>query len=263
MVNLSREIRFALLPPEQIGVRKFANTWSGWPSGNLLAPQLILTCQISGAVDPQTGYLCNIKVIDDLLQGIVLEKLIPAFLKNPLQTPVHALLRLAYQSCLDRWKDAPDPLPRIEQMRLSVSPYLSYSIIAEDSTMMQLTQQFEFSAAHRLNCSGMSEAENRAYFGKCNNPHGHGHNYVVDVSVSAEDGQLDVHRLEKLVKELVIDRLDHTHLNEDDPYFAVVNPSVENIAAAIFSWLQEPVQPYRLRRIRVYETPKTWAEWSA
>jgi len=260
MVHLSREIRFALLPTENIPPRKLANTWGGWPSGNLIAPHLTLSCEIFGIVDPLTGYLCNIKVIDDLLQAIVLESLIPAYLDNPLATSVQSMLRRAYDQLIARWNNSAEVLPAVDWLRLTVSPYLSYAISSQDSTMMQITQQFEFSAAHRLNCAEMTAADNLAYFGKCNNPNGHGHNYVVDVSVAAPDQQLDIHRIEKLVKELVIDRLDHTHLNEDDPYFAQVNPSVENIAAAIFDWLQEPLKPYRLCRVRVYETPKTWAE---
>ena len=67
-------------------------------------------------------------------------------------------------------------------------------------------------------------------------------------------------KFETIVKEQVIDRLDHKHLNHDVGYFADLNPSVENIASAIFEWLDGHFGEATLERVRVYETPKTWAE---
>ena len=78
MIVLSREIRFALVPPNQINDRATANSWAGWPATNLIVPQLVLRCEVEGEPDPQSGYLCNIKEIDDLLRSIVVTKLIPA-----------------------------------------------------------------------------------------------------------------------------------------------------------------------------------------
>lgn len=132
--------------------------------------------------------------------------------------------------------------------------------------MVQLTQSFEFSAAHRLHVPRLSDEENRRVFGKCNNPNGHGHNYVVEVSVSGRpDAQtgclLPLPRFEEIVKARVIDRLDHTHLNRDTREFAEVNPSVENIAVVIWNLLCDHVSPARLSSVRVYETPKTYAEY--
>ncbi|MCL4136773.1 UNVERIFIED_CONTAM: hypothetical protein GTU68_065920 [Idotea baltica] len=108
----------------------------------------------------------------------------------------------------------------------------------------------------------MSAEDNRQLFGKCNNPNGHGHNYVVQVSVRGADGNVDLLEMERVVKKLVIDRLDHKHLNQDIEYFATVNPSVENIASAVFDWLQGQFDNAVLEKVRVYETPKTWAERS-
>jgi 6-pyruvoyltetrahydropterin/6-carboxytetrahydropterin synthase len=135
--------------------------------------------------------------------------------------------------------------------------------------MISLTQQFEFSAAHRLHCDRLSDEENRALFGKCNNPEGHGHNYVVEVTVDGgvdPNGQLvDLHAFEAAVKRAVVDRLDHKHLNRDIEDFTKTNPTVENIAIAIWHWLDEEFKQslggVRLTAVRVYETPKTWAEY--
>ena len=106
-------------------------------------------------------------------------------------------------------------------------------------------------------------------FGKCNNPEGHGHNYVVEVTVGrnideiADTGVVvGLEEFESIVKRLVIDRLDHKHLNRDVEHFANMNPSVENIAVAVFDWLDGQFGTARLQNVRVYETPKTWAEYS-
>ena len=137
-----------------------------------------------------------------------------------------------------------------------------------------LTEQFEFSAAHRLHCEELSESENQETFGKCNNPEGHGHNYVVEVSVSShvastnsgsKDPQIhqviNLEEFEGTVKKLVIDRLDHKHLNRDIEHFKNLNPTVENISIAIFDWLDGRFGDAKLDKVRLYETPKTWAEY--
>ena len=131
--------------------------------------------------------------------------------------------------------------------------------------MVFLTQQFEFSAAHRLHSAQMSAQQNHQVFGKCNNPSGHGHNYLLEVAVAGvPDGRtgavLSLPRFEQTVKERVIDRLDHMHLNTDVAEFHDLNPSVENIACVIWKLLEGHVAPAKLHRIRVWETAKTCAE---
>ena len=140
------------------------------------------------------------------------------------------------------------------------------SLTAANSPTPQttLTHQFEFSAAHRLHCDHLSDKENQQMFSKCNNPAGHGHNYVVEVSISQNAGddatRVGLTKIAETVKTLVIDRLDHKHLNVDIEYFAKVNPTVENISAAIFDWLSGQFGSAQLEAIKVFETPKTWAE---
>ncbi|MBI5763615.1 MAG: 6-carboxytetrahydropterin synthase [Planctomycetes bacterium] len=133
--------------------------------------------------------------------------------------------------------------------------------------MVELTQCFEFSASHRLHVPTLSAEENRRVFGKCNNPNGHGHNYQVEVTVAGEvspesGAVLPLPQFESIVKHEVIDRFDHKHLNTDTADFAARNPSVENIAHRIWELLEAKVSPARLRRVRVWETAKTYAEYS-
>lgn len=277
-MRLSREIRFALVPPDKIPSGKPGNSWAGWPATNLVVPQLVLRCVIEGDVDPKTGYLCNIKVIDELLRSIVMSNLV----QPQLPCSAESVLRIVCNELNSRWTHASDVIA----VTLAISPYVSYTVFSESqskesqvdsskelvndqpilSNKVHLTEQFEFSAAHRLHSNELSDKENQALFGKCNNPEGHGHNYVVEVTVSNEvekQGQvIATHEFESTVKQLIIDRLDHKHLNRDIDYFAEVNPSVENIVVAIFDWLDDQFGKAKLEKIRLYETPKTWAEYS-
>ena len=258
MIQLSREIRFALLPADVNYPSKVSNSWAGWPTTNLAVAQLKLRAVIEGEPDPVTGYVCNITILDQLLRQVVTETLIPNFGDTP--TTGETMIRTAFDEVQKRWQ-LPDRLMRIE---LCLSPYLSYAINTGNETMVQMTQQFEFSAAHRLHCDALSDQENRDTFGKCNNRQGHGHNYVVEVSVAGEIGAsgsvVSLEKFQNTVKAEIVDRLDHKHLNRDVPYFADVNPSVENIAIAIYGWLDGKVGA-ELRSVKVFETPKTWAEY--
>ncbi len=265
---LSREIRFALLTSSQPAETRLGNSWAGWPSTNLVVPHLVLRCVIDGQPDRCTGYLCNIKTIDELLRSIVTGPLISD--KRELQF-AETILQAVFDELLAKWNHD----STIDSVTLALSPYLRYSIVAGEKmhptsgpfSKVQLTQQFEFSAAHRLHCSGLSDDENRQLFGKCNNPAGHGHNYVVEVTVSNQLESdrgivIELGKFESIVKRLVIDRLDHKHLNQDVEYFVDVNPSVENIAIAVFDWLSGQFGEAKLERVKIYETPKTWAEYS-
>ena len=286
MIWLSRETRFALVSPAQVDSGQFKNSWAGWPASDLIAPQLRLQLVVAGTPDARTGYLCNIKVIDDLFRNIILNDLIPIAAKP---VTAEALLDLAWQRSLTLWPTAVSsptafaatPNPEIQSLRLHQSPYLSYArhadqvsqpkvqimsspAINSSTPQTTLTHQFEFSAAHRLHCDHLSDEENQEMFSKCNNPAGHGHNYVVEVSISqnASDqaARVGLAKISETVKTLVIDKLDHKHLNVDIEHFATINPTVENISAAIFDWLDGQFESAQLQAVKVFETPKTWAE---
>jgi len=254
-MKISREVRFALLPNYE---EQISNSWSGWPTANQLVPRLSLITVVTGEPEKKSGYICNIKLIDDLVRNVITNDVIPSF--DPTYAAERVLHQIFQQSC-ELW-DVPGVA--IFEQSLVVTPYLKFSM-SNDSPMICVTQQFEFSASHRLHNPELSDQENRELFGKCNNPNGHGHNYVVELSLNRptqnlQDG-IDLPAFESKVKELVIDRLDHKHLNKDVDYFAKVNPSVENIAIAIWGWLNGQFGDDEIANVRVYETPKTWAEY--
>ncbi len=134
--------------------------------------------------------------------------------------------------------------------------------------MVRLSQKFEFSATHRLHNPTLSEEENCRTFGKCNNPHGHGHNYEVQVTLAgkpdAKGVLVEIPLFERLVASTVIDKFDHKNLNVELPEFRELIPTVENIAMTIYRLLKPKFADAsaRLVAITVWETPKTWCEYS-
>jgi 6-pyruvoyltetrahydropterin/6-carboxytetrahydropterin synthase len=126
---------------------------------------------------------------------------------------------------------------------------------------VRLVSASYFSAAHRLHREDWDEERNRRVFDKCNNPHGHGHTYGLEVTVEGEiDPEtgwvMDFLELKRLVKENVVRRLDRRHLNFDVDFLAGVNPTAENIAVGIWRELAPRVRPARLVRIVLNETEK-------
>jgi len=107
--------------------------------------------------------------------------------------------------------------------------------------MAYFGRRYMLSASHRLHADSLSDAENRATYGKCNNPHGHGHNYVIEVlvggEVDSETGMVvNMATLDEMVRTAVIERFDHTNLNLD-PLFVNQVPTTENLTRAVFDVL--------------------------
>jgi 6-pyruvoyltetrahydropterin/6-carboxytetrahydropterin synthase len=130
-----------------------------------------------------------------------------------------------------------------------------------------LSIRTHFAAAHRLAREELSQSENEAIYGKCARPHGHGHNYLLDVTVrgaiDARTGMVcDLAALQRLVDELVVERFDHTFLNKDVPYFATCVPTAENIALHIADLLTAPIAASgaSLHKVRLQESPNNAAE---
>ena len=118
-------------------------------------------------------------------------------------------------------------------------------------------RRYTLSASHRLHADSLTPAQNRAAYGKCNNPHGHGHNYTIEVlvggPVATDTGMvIDLVDLDRVVCREVLDRFDHTNLNLD-PLFATSVPTTENLCKAVFRLLQDKL-PAQLEYIRVEET---------
>jgi 6-pyruvoyltetrahydropterin/6-carboxytetrahydropterin synthase len=133
---------------------------------------------------------------------------------------------------------------------------------------MKLTRRYRFSASHRLDTPALSPDENRKLYGKCNNPYGHGHDYVLDVTVAGkpdESGQIVIREdLDALVGERILARFDHRNLNLDIPELQGVVATTESLAVVIERALQKGwTLPAKLDRVRIAETDRNIFELEA
>ena len=133
--------------------------------------------------------------------------------------------------------------------------------------MFRVTRRYEFAASHRLHAAELSEEENRRLYGKCSNPYGHGHNYVVEVSARVPaDGAtgrvLDTALLDEMVARHVLGRFEHRNLNAEVAPFERVVPTSENLGVEICRSLKAhwkemfPDEWPKLEKVRIAETPR-------
>lgn len=133
---------------------------------------------------------------------------------------------------------------------------------------MRLTvhRKAHFNAAHRLYRQDWDEAKNEAVFGKCSNPHYHGHNYELVVSVTGEIDKetgfvMDLKLLKELIYEEVEVPFDHKNLNEQLPEFKELNPTAENIAVVIWNKIRKKLKSELELEVTLYETPRNFVTY--
>jgi 6-pyruvoyltetrahydropterin/6-carboxytetrahydropterin synthase len=267
MIELSRDVRFCIPFSEgELSSTGEAghNTFAGSPSMPGLGAYYELSVCCEGEVDPVTGYLINIAEIDQAVRSRAVPLIEQAVGNRSGEAPALLLLRImtALQATLSR---------PVRSVTWRLTPFYNITMERAHVDRFLISQQFDFAAAHRLHCPQLSDEENRSLFGKCNNPHGHGHNYRLEVVVSQPippEGRppgLPLPELERIVDERVIRRFDHMHLNLDTAEFAGLNPSVEHIAQVCHNLLAGPVSVAgaELRHVTVWETEKTRCTYPA
>jgi 6-pyruvoyltetrahydropterin/6-carboxytetrahydropterin synthase len=132
-----------------------------------------------------------------------------------------------------------------------------------------ITVKVYFEAAHRLHNPSRPEEWNRSTYSKCNNRYGHGHNYVLEVTVEGaidpDTGYLvDMKQLKDLLRRVVVSEVDHRHLNHEVPWLDGVNPTAENLARVFFERVAPALPPgVRLAAVTVHETDRNSATWRA
>src|SRR5450631_728962 len=134
--------------------------------------------------------------------------------------------------------------------------------------MVYLTRKIEFSASHLYHNPAFTAEENRRIFGKCNNPNGHGHNYVLEVTVGGEADPatgmvLNLTDLKELLDREVMQRMDHRFLNYEVPELAGQIPTCENVAAVLWRLLAPKIAKGKLDRVRLYESPDLFVDCTA
>lgn len=263
-VRLRRTVRFWIGGPTTMPAH---GGFGGMPAPEGLVAAFELEVEVLGRPDPTTGYLIGIQHLDAAVREGVVPRFDEAF-RAGAGDPAR-LVREAAATLADR-------LPvTISGLTLRLTPHHRIEWLAApetdpvtDRSAVLLRQRFEFAASHRLHCRDLDDAANRAIFGKCNNPHGHGHNYKVETCVETPIGSgpgVSMQAIEGVVGREVIDRFDHRHLNLDCEEFRTLNPSVEHIAAVSFERLRGPIADLggTLRSVTVWETDKTSATYPA
>lgn len=142
----------------------------------------------------------------------------------------------------------------------------SYICTIEYPLVLYLTRKAEFAASHYYHNPELSAEENRSLFGKCNNPNGHGHNYVLEVTVKGEVDPrsgfvVDLKQLKETMNREVLDAMDHRFLNKEVPEFATRIPTTENLAIAIWRRLAPKLTAAQLHRVRVYENHDLFVDY--
>lgn len=260
---LTREIRMGFAPDGSPAdeADRGGNGHSASPALTGLGVQVALRVSLRGQLESGSQYVRNIKDIDSAARGRAVALLADTLRRGAWQK-TGQLAGMLFDALRDSW-----PGSELDRLELLLSPWLAVSIAAREYPMVRLSQRFEFFAAHRLHNPALSDDQNVATFGKCNNAAGHGHNYELAVEVVGEVGAagvlIAVLELERIVQQHVIEPFDHKHLNTQTAEFASVIPSVENIARVIFDKLNAPLRRghCRLGAVTVWETPRTWCRY--
>jgi len=130
-----------------------------------------------------------------------------------------------------------------------------------------VSRKAHFNAAHRLYRKDWTNSQNEEVFGKCANPHYHGHNYELIVHVTgsidpATGYVMDMKVLKDLIKEKVEDQMDHKNLNEEVAAFLDLIPTAENMAVVIYNWLKPHIDKKHQLSVTLYETPRNYVSYS-
>jgi len=260
MHKLARKVRFSInpfLPKDSAGF----NSFSSKPAGEGLSIFFELSVMLVGEVEAATGFVANVIDIDKNVR----EYVVPIFAKRvrgDFRQGKHVgfpeiteLLKSAWGQLADKFGTA-----RLSELNLALNPFRKVAVDCEDCKMIYFSEKFEFAATHKLWNEGFSKQRNLEVFGRCANPAGHGHNYVVEVTVRTPAGKDSFHigEFERIVSNKLIKLLDHKNLNADVAEFSKANPTVENIAAFAWEKIVGKFGKAVLHCITVWETYKTY-----
>ena len=223
----------------------------------------VLFVSLEGEID-QYGMLENLSYVKQVIKKEVTSQLDNAYL-NDVWAEFQKTLPTTENIARVIWHKLAPHLP-LAEITLFEHPEL-WAQYQGNNMEASLNVKTHFSAAHRLALDHLSEEENKEIYGKCARPHGHGHNYHLEVTVIGEIDErtgmiVDLGDLQQVIDDYVVEPFDHTFLNKDIPYFAKVVPTAENIAVHIGDLLKEPIAKLgvELDRIKLIESPNNSCE---
>lgn len=223
----------------------------------------VLYVSLGGKLD-QYGMVQNLSVVKKVIKQEITEQLDYGYL-NQVWSEFRETLPTTENIARVIWQRLAPHLPLVN-IQLFEHPEL-WADYQGNGMEAFLTVKTHFSAAHRLALNELSFEENSEIYGKCARPHGHGHNYHLEVSVKGEidsrTGMLvDLGKLQGIINDYIVEPFDHTFLNKDIPYFAQVVPTAENIAVYIAQTLQSPIAALgaELDKVKLIESPNNSCE---
>jgi 6-pyruvoyltetrahydropterin/6-carboxytetrahydropterin synthase len=168
------------------------------------------------------------------------------------------LLKSTWNILADKFETA-----QLSKLSLKLNPFRKMAIDLKDFGMVYFSEKFEFAAMHKLWNDDFSEKQNLEVFGKCANPAGHGHNYIVEVMIKTPISKngFHIHSFEKIVDNELIKLVDHKNLNADVSHFSKIIPTVENIAVFAWNRLAGKFGKAALHCVTVWETDKTYCSY--
>jgi 6-pyruvoyltetrahydropterin/6-carboxytetrahydropterin synthase len=263
MHELARHVRFSINPflPEQ---DKGSNSFVSEPAGEGLSLFFELSVELTGAVDPATGFVVNVTDIDRNVREFVVPLFVERITRDfrrakPIGfSAIAELLGAARGRLADKFGTA-----RLSKLSLKLNPFRIAAVDSEDLDMVYFCEKFEFAATHKLWNDDFSQERNFEIFGKCANPTGHGHNYIAEIAIKmpAAGHDFRIGDFERIVDNELIELLDHKNLNVDLDQFAATNPTVENIAVFAWNRLAGKFGKAALHRVTVWETDKTYCSY--
>ena len=265
MHTLSRQIRFSVDPFLEAQALGY-NSYACKPCGEGLSFYFALWVDLESELNPDTGFVVNVSEIDKVVRQKaypIFKRIISTAMKDGQTLRVSdmvGILKLCFQEISESFD-----VQRLTGLGLELNPFRKIALRAEDVEMFTFSEKFEFAAMHQLWNECFDEAKNVELFGKCANPAGHGHNYVLEVRVSRPAGSEEdgwICAFEKVVEEQFLDLVDHKNLNVDVPGFKTLNPTVENLAYFAWEKLEGRFKNCKLVKITVWENDRTFCTYS-
>lgn len=260
MRKLARHVRFSINPFLE-GCGEGYNSYASKPCGEGFSLYFGLWVELFGPVDAETGFVVNVVEIDRVVRAGV----VPLFARcvgESFRRGEHVGLGIITGLLREAWGELRGSFgeARVDRLCLELNPFRKIAITAEDSEVFYLSEKFEFAAMHTLWNDKFSDDKNLEVFGKCANRAGHGHNYVVEVTVKRllSDQEEGIGSFEKVVCEEFINVVDHKNLNEQVAEFGQMNPTVENIARVAWDRLEGKFGGASLSSVTVWENDKTY-----
>lgn len=257
--RLTRQLRFTVDPFASSAAG--ANSYSAKPAGVGLGFYICLDVEVEGPVHPDTGFVINLVELDKRSR----EAAVPLFTESIQVCAAKGEnftigdAAKALSACFGAMEPYFDG-QKLTQLVLWLTPYKK--LTKTGANMITYSEKFEFAATHKLWNDKFTWDENFEHFGKCANPAGHGHNYIVEVSVRVDEPKAFLaSEFQRSVIDAFIDKLDHKNLSVDVPYFAENNPTVENITVYCWDVLAGVIKDAALESVTIWENDRAWCTY--